>query len=325
MKRFRSAGLPIYVLALGFCAAGACTAQDPETTAAETKGQQAASPAIALSGPVSGRFGDFWYQGKAELTSYDLEQARYGEIHPGHAVLIFVTEDFSRSKQVKLDDPAAAGEDAVKVLKLNATRKFNTGIYPYSMMTSVFTPVYRSSDPRTLKVTTTSQEWCGHTFSQINRKNAGYELQAFSYFESEGDVTRSIPDVLLEDEIWTAIRLDPRDLPTGEIEILPGTLIQRLRHAEWSVQTATTTLQAADGKPGLSVYRVEYPGRTLAIEFQDAFPHEIQGWEDTYQSGWGGGAKQLTTRATLKKRIWLDYWSKHGPEDSTYRKQMGLD
>ena len=84
-------------------------------------------------------FGDYWYQGKAEITSYEMEQARYGEIRKGHAVLIFVTEDFSKSKQVKLDNPQKDPEDAVKILKLNFVRKFITGIYPYSIMTSVFT------------------------------------------------------------------------------------------------------------------------------------------------------------------------------------------
>ena len=86
-------------------------------------------------------FNSYWYQGKAELTSYNLEQARYGEMREGQAVLIFVTEDFSKSKQVKLDNPGAAGDDAEKVLKLNMTKKFDTGLYPYSMMSSVFTPV----------------------------------------------------------------------------------------------------------------------------------------------------------------------------------------
>jgi len=36
------------------------------------------------------QFGDYWYTGEAELTSYELKQSRYGEIHEGHAVLIFV-------------------------------------------------------------------------------------------------------------------------------------------------------------------------------------------------------------------------------------------
>ena len=49
-------------------------------------------------------FRDYWYDGKAEITSYALQQARYGELHTGEAVLVFVTEPFSKSKQVKLDD-----------------------------------------------------------------------------------------------------------------------------------------------------------------------------------------------------------------------------
>ena len=44
----------------------------------------------------------YWYQGKAEISSYELEQVRYGQKHLGDAVLIFVTEDFSKTKQVKL-------------------------------------------------------------------------------------------------------------------------------------------------------------------------------------------------------------------------------
>jgi hypothetical protein len=40
-------------------------------------------------------FNEYWYQGKAEITSYDLQQARYGENREGSAVLVFVSEDFS--------------------------------------------------------------------------------------------------------------------------------------------------------------------------------------------------------------------------------------
>lgn len=133
------------------------------------------------------QFNTHWYQGKAEITSYKLEQARYGEIHKGDAVLIFVTEDFSRSKQVKLDNPVQAGNDAVPVLKLNFTKKFNTGIYPYSMMLSVFTPVQIENYPRTLKATASSQEWCGHTFTQLNLRDNRYQAVLYSYFEDEGD------------------------------------------------------------------------------------------------------------------------------------------
>lgn len=92
-------------------------------------------PPVAATG-----FGDYWHQGLAEVSGYTLKQARYGEMHEGDAVLVFVTEDISKNKQVKLDDPAAAGDDRLPVLKLNALKRFNTGIYTYSLMQSVFTP-----------------------------------------------------------------------------------------------------------------------------------------------------------------------------------------
>ena len=40
----------------------------------------------------------------------------YGEVRKGHSVLIFVTEDFSKSKQVKLDHPIKDEHDVVKVM-----------------------------------------------------------------------------------------------------------------------------------------------------------------------------------------------------------------
>ncbi len=99
-----------------------------------------ADPAVPIP-PDAQAFEGYWSKGQAEITSYVLDQSRYGEIHPGNAVLIFVTEDFSRSRQVKLDRPERAGEDRARVLKLNLTKKFATGVYPYSLMSSVFTPL----------------------------------------------------------------------------------------------------------------------------------------------------------------------------------------
>ena len=270
-------------------------------------------------------FGAYWHQGKAEITSYTLEQARYGEIHQGHAVMIYVTEDFSRKKQVKLDNPRAAGDDRVPILKLNATRKFLTGLYPYSMMTSVFSPVNGAEDPRTLKITTSSQEWCGHTFTQLNRTQKGYLVLGLSYFESEGDETITLEGAIPEDEIWTTIRLDPSKLPTGPFKLIPGTMVQRLKHIPWGVANATARLEPADDD-GLMAYTVSYTDldRTLTIRFNQAFPHEIESWEETYRSGWGAGAANLTTRATRNKRIMSDYWTKNRVVDEALRAELGL-
>ena len=276
---------------------------------------------------VADEFGSYWHQGKAEITSYTLEQARYGEVHPGQAVLVYVTEDFSRKKHVKLDDAGAAGDDRVPILKLNFNKKFNTGIYPYSMMTSIFSPVDRQKDPHALKITTSSQEWCGHTFTQLNRKDDGYVVLMLSYFESEGDETVTLEDAFTEDELWTTIRLDPSALPIGPTRLIPGTMVQRLRHMPWGVGVATARLEPVADSEGLLAYTLEYPdlGRQLTIHFTEAFPHQIEGWEETYRSGFGPGARVLTTRATRNQRILSDYWSRNGLEDAGLRRQLGLE
>lgn len=282
--------------------------------------------AIAAA-PPSDPFGDYWYQGKAEITSYQLEQARYGEMHRGNAVMIFVTEDFSRAKQVKLDDYASAGDDAVKVLKLNATRDFTTGIYPYSMMASVFSPVDRSQDAHPLKITMSAQEWCGQAFVQMNLKGSAYSVRQFSYFESEGDRAIDVEAVMPEDEIWTTIRLNPDDLPTGPVRLIPGVMIQRLKHSPWETATANATRSADPEHADLEVYTLQYPGmnRTLTIRYRRAFPHEIDSWEEVYRDGFGGRAKELTTRATLMKRLMVDYWTKNHAADAGWRRELGLE
>lgn len=281
------------------------------------------------------QFGKYWYQGKAEITSYSLEQARYGQIHTGESVLIFVTEDFSKKKQVKLDNPEENKKDAVNVLKLNLTKKFNTGIYPYSMMLSVFTPVQVDQYPYALKLTASAQEWCGQTFSQLNLGDKKYHFTLHSYFESEGEIAKTIPVALPEDQIWTRIRINPSSLPSGEVTLIPALLTQRLRHTQLQPQKATATLTKIEkaGKPQwiseeekLMTYQLYYPdeNRKLTIYFGEGFPHHIVGWEETYKDGFGDNAQLLTTRAIRKKRLLTDYWTKNKREHAYLRDSLGL-
>src|SRR5690606_24963330 len=129
----------------------------------------------------------------------------------GKAVLIFVTEDLSKKLQVKLDNPS--GQNKINVLKLNFTKKFVTGIYPYSLMLSVFTPTNRKKEPASLKATMSSQEWCGQVYTQVNLRGNRYVVKSHSYFEQEADDQFSVRQALLEDELWNFIRLDHEHLP----------------------------------------------------------------------------------------------------------------
>ena len=278
--------------------------------------------------PPSTEFKQKWYAGNAEITSYTLQQARYGEIRNGEAVLIFVTEDFSKDKLVKLDEPDKTN-DKIRVLKMNMTKKFVTGIYPYSMMLSVFTPVSKDGKEKTLKADCSSQEWCGHTFSQLKLNGGSYNWQLHSYFEKEGEQDKKIDAALLEDELWNRIRINPFNLPQGKVSLLPGLLWQRLSHTELKQEEAVLSVSKADTffikDSSAQMYTIHYSAaqRTLQIYFQTVFPHEIVGWQETYPDGFGN-KKMLITQAIRKKTIWLDYWKHNGLADSTYRDTLQL-
>jgi hypothetical protein len=291
--------------------------------------------AVAKMKPtLSDEFSKYWYAGKAELTSYRLEQARYGEIRIGSAVTIFVTEDFSKLKHVKLDNPKEAGEDAVSVLKLNLVKKFNTGIYPYSMMFSIFKPVNQRIDKHALKESASSQEWCGHTYTQIDRLKKGFKAHLFSYFESEGEQEKVLPEVWLEDEIWTQIRIDPSGLPIGNISLLQGLLQQRLLHASLDPMEAAAVLDKHPVLPSWIAlqqnvwsYTLEYKQdhRKISFYFINSFPFQIQGWEESYLDGFGSNKKLLVSRAVLNKRIRNEYWKHNKNADNTYLDSLGLN
>ena len=302
-------------LLLAYCAEPASPAGTDETDGVS---------AIAAY-PVDPAFDDYWYQGLAEITTYNLEQPRYGETRNGKAVLIFVTEDFSRSRHVKLDDAAAVeADDKVTVLKLNRTHKFTTGIYPYSMMSSAFTPVSGNRDPRTLKVTASSQEWCGQTFAQLDLGEDGYQVQHHSYLDPDGDQKLTLTHAILEDEIWAKIRIDPSSLPVGSIRVISGTLHQRLSGGPFMVDHAEATVAAAEA--GERTYTLDFDrrDRTLAIRFEEAFPHRISGWEESYTQRRGTDTLRVVTRATRDRSMMLDYWNRSSLADEALRTKLNL-
>ncbi|MFB9055549.1 septum formation inhibitor Maf [Mariniflexile ostreae] len=263
---------------------------------------------------LSQAFKTYWYAGEAEISSYTLEQARYGEIRNGKAVLIYVTEDFLPDAQVKADTKKA---HTVSVLKLNATKNFNTGIYPYSIMQSTFFPV--SNQQHAIKVSSSIQEWCGHVYVQLNNKE-DFEITSHSYFEGEGDENFKLDKAILENELWTQLRIDPKTLPTGLIELVPALEYTRLHHVPIKAFKAHATLKNG-------VYSISYPelDRTLSIHFNPKFPYHILSWEESFKSGFGKDTKILTTKATRLNTIKSAYWGKKSNKDETLRESLELN
>lgn len=256
---------------------------------------------------------DFWFSG-AEINRYELTQMRYGQPHPGHAEFIFVTEPFLTGTQVKNE---SGGGPSTDVLKLNALRTFNTGIYSYRTMTSTFQPVDLAAYPHALKTNTSVQDWCGQVFQQLNKTESGWRGELRSYFQSEGDVDFELGDVALEDALWLRLRLDPQALPTGAFELVPGGVYTRFAHHPIRPERAVAE-RTEDGVRSRYILRYQSIERELHIHYDTDFPHIIREWQEVGPDG--------TTRAVLTHRIMhSEYWSENEPEDAPKRTKLGLE
>lgn len=260
---------------------------------------------------VSKDFNAYWYAGKAELCSYDLTIERYGELRKGYAVAVFVTEDFSKSKQVKLDNVVPA--DAVPVLKLNAIQRFETGVYDYSVMQSVFTPIDYKTYPNSLKWNTTVQDWCGQVFTQLNLVPSGFKMNQYSYFETEGDLQDTIDQGLLESELFTRLRIDPKSIVSGKQKMIADLSFSRLRHKP----VAAVAVEITHTEGNCTVLFPELK-RKLEINYAPQFPYTILGWKETTTDG------KLISEAKLRKLLKSDYWAHHAELDAPLRKELGL-
>jgi len=279
---------------------------------------------VSFSATDAPRLDDYWYQGEAEISRYKLEQNRYDALHPGEVLLIFVTEDFRTDKQVK--DEGSNAKASVSVLKNIRHRTFTTGLYEYHLMSTVFTPV-EGQETKTMKVSASTLDWCGQTYMQLNLNESEYEVHQFSYFEQEGDRDYELPAVVLEDELWNRIRIDPESLPTGTFQVLPAATFSRLKHVPFRPVKAEGTLQTYTGDQftgeELRVYKLRMPAvqRQLEIVFEGKKPHRIEGWTDRFPSAFDGKVRSTVARRT--HTVKNAYWEKNAPADRQMRAQLG--
>lgn len=126
---------------------------------------------LFLTRPAAAQdFWSWWGDGKGEISSYKIIAPRYGELREGWSVLVFVTEEVSRTTRIKVESDAIPQNDRAPVLKLNRVVKFNTGIYDYSILTSTFSAVESElGKPRfePMKISFSAQEWCGHVYQML--------------------------------------------------------------------------------------------------------------------------------------------------------------
>ena len=275
-------------------------------------------------------FYDHWGDGRAEVSSYQVVQRRYGELREGYGVLVFVTEDIDRESLIKVES-AKPPEARLYVMKLNNVMKFVTGIYDYSVMTSVFSAVRDSGSApfEVRKITLSAQEWCGHVFEEVRFDDDGIRGDLNSYFEREGKQRYQLEITnrgrfVSEDHLLIAIReLMGPIMAAGEsrtVTMLPSLWHFRVRHAPRGLVGATlskgnpATVTAAGEEREATPWRWRTAaGREKTVWVETAQPHRILSWEDS-----DGG------KGELRKTLRLPYWRLQTNADQIYRDQLGI-
>jgi hypothetical protein len=274
-------------------------------------------------------FWDYWGDGKGEVSSYRVVVSRYGELREGYSVLVFVTEDISRTTRIKDDSGKLPAPDRAPVLKLNRVVKFTTGIYDYSLLTSTFSSVSAelgrpAFEP--LKISFSAQEWCGHVMQILIPQRDQIELTLHSYFEREGDQKRSIKlpaNAAYEDNLPIWIReLNGDVLTTGqkrELQIFPASWVSRVSHQQadfqsgWIMKENGETLKSPEGNAATHRWTWQIGNRKEMYWVEKNYPRRILKWNSS-----DGGSGEI------KKTLRLPYWQLHNNADLPYREQLGL-
>jgi hypothetical protein len=281
----------------------------------------AAAPA-ATPPSASPAFWKTWGDGKAELSGYAIVTSRYGAPREGQVVLIYVTEPMDRRSWIKDDAGDVPASERVNVLKLNHVLKFQAGIYPYSVMTSVFSPV----DPGTaerfspVKIVMSAQEWCGQVYQRVMPAASSLTNELRSYFHADGernDTVKTPAGTLYEDALLMQLR--ELDGPFAGGKSWSGTIVPSLwsqRKAHAALAPVAATIKRDDAmRDGAAVTRftLAYAKSTIVYDVEKASPHRVLGWK----SSEGEEAKILKTTR-------LPYWQLNTPGDERYLKDLGF-
>ena len=322
--------------ALSACGQGRVTAQ-PE-------GPPRIPPPSWTAPAYDAAFGERWFDGKAELAGYALTYPRYGELRRGTAVSIVVTERLDPQTRIKAERDPGRG---VPVIKLNLIEDFQTGVYDYNLMTSAFVTTAESSTLGAaglpVKVSFSSQEWCGQSFSMARFEPSRVSLAVHSYFEGEGDTEQGLSrpaDGIAEDQLllWARGLAGPV-LEPGESRTVPlfrSLAITRLAHVPPAWDEVTLSRAAAPESVEVPAGTFEADRMTARIQSERAPRTYGGGSADSLSREWMFWVEREGDRRVLRyarddgldaKLLASDrlvYWQLHDEGDESYLERLGL-
>ena len=274
---------------------------------------------------ASSQFWDWWGDGRAELSGYRLVVGRYGAPREAELALIYVTEPHDRRSWIK--DDHVEEPHRVNVMKLNQNVEFLTGIYPYSVMTSVFAPVdrYRPEPFSPVRIVHSVQEWCGAYTHLLWPGSERYRSLRLSYFAHEGERVREVEadgPLLYEDALLVQLReLDGPFAGGGDWEGRLVPELWRLRAGHRGTDPVSARITREEGvyehqgeEVPVTRFRLQAEEYERIFQVERDLPRRILGWSTST----GEEAELLATER-------LAYWELNRPGDESWREALGLD
>jgi len=244
---------------------------------------------ISNSPDVSEQFANYWYNDKTEINEYSVHQVINGIEKKAGLSMTFATETFSKSRHVITKDPNAKVSDQIIVLHNNNLLESGTG----STMSSIFTPINLEETPYSISAFSSTQNIKYQHTTKIDKIKNSYEISFSSFADYEGKDNYQIQETILEDALFNRIRIAPKSIPVGTVNLLKSLNIQPANQAE--LKPAAARIQFLKSE-STSTCKVEYmhSDRTVIINFDEDFPHKITSWSvhDT---------NNYSFEATLKK------------------------
>jgi len=225
----------------------------------------------------------YWYDGTAEINFYDAKISKYGTPREADELVhILVTEKHKPDQLVKADNWREPG--LVDMLKFNYIRTFQTGIYSYREMMSVF---FQSGELQLAKLTFSSQEWCGQSFKELVnfKRKSSYNYNTYWDGQGSGSFDITFPeDLYAYDALPVQLRmLNLLENQKFEIDLLPTQKSSKAVYpkTEKAIVTVVKSEEISVSAGNYDCYLVEVShsaGNDL-FWLEKSFPYRMVKWE----------------------------------------------
>jgi hypothetical protein len=224
----------------------------------------------------------YWFEGTAEINFYDAKISKYGIPREANELVhILVTEKHKPDQLVKADNWRESG--LVDMLKFNYVRSFQTGIYSYREMMSVF---FDQNQLQLTKLTFSSQDWCGQSFKELVNFNQKSSYNYNTYWDGQGSGLFDISfpeDLYVYDALPVQLRMfNLTEKRKFEIHLLPTQKSSKVifpRTEKAFVQIFNSEeVSVPAGKYNCYLVTVSHSAGKDSYWLEAQFPHRLIKW-----------------------------------------------